>query len=188
MSEAGLGKNLDLMPEPPASQVRTGGIPSRLPTPPVLAAGESPKSSLHRLQARGAYQHAAAGGGSAATGGSSAAGIGPPARRQLCRGYRKSVLRIRELHHWAESGALGLFPRWLRTPSPGAVVPRALGTFGEARPSPGGTIGLGRDQDWAGAGQRSRIALAEDRHRVAGYSRASLATGLDLSHSERGRQ
>lgn len=52
----------------------------------------------------------------------------------------------------------------------GAVVPRALGTFGEARPSPGGTIGLGRDQHWAGAGQRSRIAVAEDRPQVAGYS------------------
>lgn len=52
----------------------------------------------------------------------------------------------------------------------GVAVPRALGTCGEARPSPGCTIGLGRDQDWAGAGQRSRIAIAEDRHRVAGNS------------------
>lgn len=52
----------------------------------------------------------------------------------------------------------------------GAVVPRALGTFTEARPSPGGTIGLGRDEDSAGAGQSSRIAVAEDRPRVAGYS------------------
>lgn len=52
----------------------------------------------------------------------------------------------------------------------GADVPRTLGTFGEARPSSGGTIGLGRDQDRAGAGQRRRISVAEDRPRVAGYS------------------
>lgn len=40
----------------------------------------------------------------------------------------------------------------------------------EARPSPGGTIGLGRDGDWAGAGLRRRIAAGADRSWAASDS------------------
>lgn len=98
------------------------------------------------------------------------AGSVPPARRPPCGDHRRSILRFPDLHRRVESELSGCARGAPYSVTAGAVVPRALGTFGEARPSPGGTIGLGRDQDWAGAGQRSRIAVVEDRSRVAGSS------------------
>lgn len=137
LSEAGLGENLDLTLKPPATRLRLGD-PN--PTPPVPALGESPESSLHSLQARGTYQRAAAGGTAwpaacpqvgvrlAAT--TEGASWGSP---YCIAGRSRSPLVV---------PAVALY-----SITAGAVVPRALGTFREARPSPGGTIGLGRDQD-----------------------------------------
>lgn len=163
MSEAGLGENLDLMPKPPASRV---GMGDPNPAPHSPSSSESPESSLHSLQARGVYHRTAAGG-------DSVTGIGPPARRPLCRGYKRSIVWLPVVHCRAGSRPSGCACGGsVLHHGGGGRPPRTwyLGTCGEARPSPGCTIGLGRDQDWAGAGQRSRIAVAEDRHRIAGHS------------------
>lgn len=98
----------------------------------------------------GAYQRAVAGG----DGGTGV--LGEP-WRPLGRGGRGGVPRSRARASGrrrggaSEAGAQRLGSRTLG----GKVLPvsHLVRASGEARPSPGGTIGLGRGRDWAGAGQ-----------------------------------
>lgn len=177
MSEAGLGENLDLMPKPPASRV---GMGDPNPAPHSPSSSESPESSLHSLQARGAYHRTAAGG-------DSVTGIGPPARRPLCRGYKRNIVWLPVVHCRAGSrpsgcacggsvlhhGGGGRPPRtwYVRR---GQAQP---GLYNRVGPRPG----LGRrgakeqDRGCGGPTPSSRQLIA------------SLATSFDLSHTERSR-